>query len=158
MRYVSSHVITSRHNINPWRALRWFAMGLYTLLNRLYGVWQRDCLPDTFVFKTLAIETNLYGSLVEFQEFISQKAVKNVIEPFLPAQHFKRTRISLPSCTDVSAWISHKQWAETSVHRRTHLAVTKWLLPIYWLMYCSIILTNNFRNTILYGKVITIKN
>ena len=38
-------------------------------------------LPDTFVFKTLAIETNLYGFLVEFQDFISQKVIKNVIEP-----------------------------------------------------------------------------
>ena len=34
----------------------------------------------------------------------------------------------------------------------------KWLLSISWLMYCSIILTNNFRNTIFYSKVITIKN
>ena len=41
----------------------------------------RSRLPDTFVFKTHAIQTNLYGFLVEFQDFISQKAVKNVIQP-----------------------------------------------------------------------------
>ena len=51
-----------------------------TLLNQLYGVWQHDCFPTIFVFKTLAIETNLYGLLVEFQDFIS-KAAKNVTEP-----------------------------------------------------------------------------
>ena len=56
-------------------------MTYITLLNRLYGVWQRDCLPDTFVLKKVAIETDLYGFLDEFQDFISQKAAKNVIEP-----------------------------------------------------------------------------
>ena len=30
-----------------------------TLLNRLYGVRQRDCLSDTFVFKTREKEPNL---------------------------------------------------------------------------------------------------
>ena len=34
----------------------------------------------------------------------------------------------------------------------------KWLLSIFRLMYCSIILTNNFRNTIFHRKVIAIKN
>ena len=58
-----------------------YRLHTFTLLNRLYGVWQRDCLPDTFVFKTLVIETYLYGFLVEYQDLISQKAVKNAFEP-----------------------------------------------------------------------------
>ena len=52
-----------------------------TLLNRLYGVWQCDLFIWYFRFQNIAIESNLYRFLVEFQDFISQKVVKNVIEP-----------------------------------------------------------------------------
>ena len=72
-----------------------------TLLNRLYGVWQRVCLPGTFVFKTLAIETNFS---LNFRILYQKMVLIMSLNPLLPAKHFKRTRISLPSCTAVSVW------------------------------------------------------
>ena len=66
--------------------------------------------------------------LVEFQDFISQNGVNNVIEPPPPIYppntlrgreyHFQVVRLFL--CE-----FSHKPCAETSVQRTTHLAVTK---------------------------------
>ena len=53
----------------------------HTVKSTVRSLTMRFVFPDTFVFKTLAIETNLCGFLVEFQDFISQKVVKNVIEP-----------------------------------------------------------------------------
>ena len=83
------------------------------------------CLPDTFVFKTLAIETNLYGILVEFQDFISQKVVKNVIEPPSTRQTLQEDENHFPVVRMFLREFSLKQCAETSVHKTTHPAVTK---------------------------------
>ena len=132
---------------------------VFTLLNRLYGVWQRNCLPGTFVSKTLAIETNLYGFLVEFQNFISQNGVNNVIEPPSTRQILledENITSQLYGCFCVNFLINS---AQKHPHKEQHtLLLQKWLLSVYWLMYCSIIQTNNFRNTIFYGKVIAIEN
>ena len=98
---------------------------LYTLLNRLYGVWHCDCLPDTFVFKALAIETNLYGFLDDFQVSITKSPKECHWTPFYPPNTLREREYNFPVVRMFLREFSHKQWAETSVHRATHLAVTK---------------------------------
>ena len=119
----------------------------------------RFCLLDTFVFKTLAIETNLYGFLVEFQDFISQKVVKNVIEPPSTRQTLwedENITSQLYGCFCVNFLINSVQ-KHPYIKQHTLLS-QKWLLWISWSMCYSIILTNDSRNTIFYRKVIAIEN
>ena len=78
------------------------------------------------------------------------------LNPLLPTNHFKRTKILLPSCTDVSACIFSKQLAETSVHRATHPTVTKMTIVKLCFNVLLHIFTKQFENNILYGKVIAI--
>ena len=79
---------------------------IVTLLNRLYGVWQHDCLPDTFVFKNTCNRKKFVRVSRWISGFdITKKLWGMSLNPLLPAKHSRGTGISLPSCMDVSAWI-----------------------------------------------------
>ena len=97
-----------------------------TLLNRLYGEWKRDCLPVTFVFKKTCNRNKFVWVSRWISGFYIIKSCKECHwTPFYPPNtlrgreyHFQVVRMFLRE-------ISHKQCAETSVHRETQHAVTR---------------------------------
>ena len=78
------------------------------------------------------------------------------LNPLLPTHHFKRTRILLPSCMDVSACIFYKTVGRNIRHRATHPTVTKMSIVKLCFNVLLHIFTKQFENETLYGKVIAI--
>ena len=108
-------------------------------LARLYGVWQRDCLPDTFVFKTSAIEKPIF----RVSRWISGLYIKQIYKeyhwtPFYAQITLRGREYQFPVARMFLRIFSPKQCAETSVHKSSHLPppppppVTK--IYNYWLV------------------------
>ena len=98
----------------------------HTLLNRLYGVWQRDLFTWYFRFQS----TYNRNKFVWFSRWISgfciTKSHKEChwIAFYLP-NTLREREYNFPVVRMFLREFSHKQCAETSVHRATYHAVTK---------------------------------
>ena len=103
-----------------------FHLYVYTLLNRLYGVWQRDLFTWYFRFQS----TYNRNKFVWFSRWISGFCITKSRKEchwtaFYPPNTLKEREYNFPVVRMFLREFSHKQCAETSVHRATHHAVTK---------------------------------
>ena len=113
----------SAHNL---KAIVVFHYPLYTLLNRLYGVWQRDLFTWYFRFQS----TCNRNKFVWFSRWISGFCITKSRKEchwtaFYPPNTLREREYNLRVVRMFLHEFSHKQCAETSVHRATHHAVTK---------------------------------
>ena len=76
--------------------------------------------------------------------------------PFYPPITLRGREYHFPVVRMFLRAFSIKQWAETSVHKATHTAVTKMTIVKLWFKVLLHIFTKQFENNILYWKVIAI--
>ena len=97
-----------------------------TLLNRLYGVWQCDLFSWYFRFQN----TCSRNKFVRISRWISGFYIKKSCKerhwtPFYPPNTLRGREYHFPVVRMFLREFSHKQCAETSVHKTTHPAVRK---------------------------------
>ena len=119
-----------------------------TRLFTWYFRFQNTCNSNTFLWVSRWISVF----------YITQSSKECRWSPFYPPIT-KRTRISLPNCTDVLCEFLKKNSAQKkTVHRASHPTVTNMTVVNFWVNVLQrILLTNNLRINILYRKVIAIE-
>ena len=98
----------------------------YTLLNRLYGVWQCDLFAWYFRFQNTC-NTNKFVRISRWISgfYITKSCKERHWTPFYPPNTLRGREYHFPVVRMFLREFSHKQCAETSVHKTTHPAVTK---------------------------------
>ena len=98
----------------------------FTLLNRLYGVWQCDLFTWYFRFQNTCNRNKFVWISRWISGFYITKSCKERHwTPFYPPNTLRGREYHFPVVRMFLREFSHKQCAETSVHKTTHPAVTK---------------------------------
>ena len=104
-----------------------YVLGIaYTLLNRLYGVWQCDLFTWYFRFQN-SCNRNKFVRISRWISgfYITKSCKERHWTPFYPPNTLRGREYHFPVVRMFLREFSHKQCAETSVHKTTHPAVTK---------------------------------
>ena len=98
----------------------------YTLLNRLYGEWQCDLFTWYFRFQNTCNRNKFVWISRWISGFYITKSCRECHwTPFYPRNTLRGREYHFPVVRMFLREFSHKQCAETSVHKTTHPAVTK---------------------------------
>ena len=101
-------------------------MSVFTLLNRLYGVWQCDLFTWYFRFQNTCNRNKfVWISRWTLGFYVTKSCKERHWTPFYPPNTLRGREYHFPVVRMFLREVSHKQCAETSEHKTTHPAVTK---------------------------------